>query len=386
MNQVVEIFFKLVKSEILATPLEDGVAKSVTPDMLKQLYALSKQHDMAHIVAAALEKNNLLGEDEISKKMRNSMYMAVWRDELREKELKHIYQLFEEEHIAFIPLKGAVIRELYPEPWMRTSCDIDILVREEEVERAKDVLVSKLSYRVAARHYHDISLYSSAHVHIELHHCIGLCTDTRNHLLAQVWEYAKPISRGDYQYQMTSEFLMFYLFAHMSSHFLRGGCGMRNFIDIWLMEKKLHYERKVTDSYCETCGIRVFANYARKISYIWMEGQEHDEITKRMQDHIINNGLYGTKKSCVISQNTVVKGKGSFLIRRIFVPYCNLCVLYPKLEEYPFLYPYYIVKRWTRLLEGKCAQRAMNEIKVHKNITKDSIQDVKELFDKLGLQ
>ena len=34
--------------------------------------------------------------------------------------------------IPFLPLKGSVIRQYYPEPWMRTSCDIDILVDFEK--------------------------------------------------------------------------------------------------------------------------------------------------------------------------------------------------------------------------------------------------------------
>ena len=381
----VDIFFELVKSELQAERLDEEVVKSVTPDMLKELYILSKKHDMIHMVAAALERHNLLGNDEISNKLRSGLYMAVWRDELRDRELQQIYQLFEGEKIAFIPLKGAVIKDLYPEPWMRTSCDIDILVREDEVDRARDVLVSRLNYRAETRHYHDISMYSPTEVHLELHHCIKADKDKRDQLLGRVWEFAKPIMEGSHQYQMMSEFLMFYIFAHMASHFLHGGCGMRNFIDIWLMEKELHYDQKVIDTYCETCGIKVFADYARKISRIWMEDEEDDEFTKRMQNYIIDNGAYGTRMSSVTSQNTVVSGKREYLLRRIFAPYRNLCILYPKLADCPFLYPYYIIKRWTRLLEGKRVERTINEIKAHQNITKDSIQDVKALFDELGL-
>ena len=280
-RSTVDIFLKLVKSELLATPLDDGVIQSVTPDIMKKLYVLSKKHDMTHMVAAALERHNLLGEDEISNKLRNSIYMAVWRDELRERELQQIYKLFEEEQIAFIPLKGAVIRELYPEPWMRTSCDIDILVREEEVERARDVLVSRLNYRVVGQNYHDISMYSPADVHLELHYYIKEHMDNIDQLLERVWEYAKPIVEKRCQYRMTPEYMMLYLFANMSYHFSHGGCGVRNFIEICLMEKELYYERKSTDSYCEKCGIKVFTNYTRKISDIWMGEEEREEITKK---------------------------------------------------------------------------------------------------------
>lgn len=386
MDQVVEIFLKLVKSEILATPLEDGVARSVTPDIMVALYGLAKKHDMTHTVATALEKHNLLGDDEISEKMRACIYMAVWRDELRKTELQQIYRLFREEHIVFIPLKGAVVREVYPESWMRTSCDIDILVREDELERARDVLVSRLNYRVEKRSYHDISLYSPTNVHLELHYTVKEHMDNIDRLLEQVWNYAKPLEGDCSQYQLETEFMMFYLFAHMAYHFMRGGCGVRNFIDIWLLEEKLHYNRQQTDLYCEMCGIKVFADYARKLSRIWMEEDGHDELTKKMQKYILDNGLYGDAQSSVISRNTAIHGKGEYLLRRIFMPYRDLCISYPKLKDYPILYLYYTVKRWTRLLNIKIAQRVINEVKLCQGVTQDSIQDVKELFDKLGMQ
>lgn len=384
-HQVIDMFLKLIKSEILSIPIEDEVVKYITPNMINELYILSKKHDMTHQVAATLERYQLLGNDEMSGKMRSSLYLAVQRDAFKEKELQQIYELFEAEHISFIPLKGAVIRELYPETWMRTSCDIDILVREDEVERAKDALVARLNYQMEERNYHDISLYSPTRVHLELHHCIKEDMDNIDQLLDRVWDYAKPTAENSFQYQLEPEFMMFYLFAHMSYHFTHGGCGVRNLIDIWLLEKKLHYERQIADSYCEMCGIKTFADYARKMARIWMEDGEHDEVTARMQTHIMDNGLYGTRENFIINQNAVLGSKGKYLLRRIFMPRRSLSVMYPKLKEYPVLYPYYVVKRWTRLLNSKHARRIAQEIKVNRNVTKDSMRDVKELFDGLGL-
>ena len=98
-----------------------------------ELYRLSKKHDMAHIVGAALERRGLLGDDEVSAAFRKQQMLAVYRYETINYELEEIRELFEGEGIAFMPLKGSVIRKYYPQPWMRTSCDIDILVKEEEL-------------------------------------------------------------------------------------------------------------------------------------------------------------------------------------------------------------------------------------------------------------
>ena len=44
----------------------------------------------------------------------------------------------EKAQIPFVPLKGSVIRKYYPEAWMRTSSDIDVLVHKEDVEKTTD--------------------------------------------------------------------------------------------------------------------------------------------------------------------------------------------------------------------------------------------------------
>jgi hypothetical protein len=46
-------------------------------------------------------------------------------------EFERICLVLEKAKIPHIPLKGSVLRKLYKEPWLRTSCDIDILVQEE---------------------------------------------------------------------------------------------------------------------------------------------------------------------------------------------------------------------------------------------------------------
>ena len=73
-----------------------------------------------------------------------------------EYELEHIKSVFEKNKIEYILLKGSVLRNYYPEPWMRTSCDIDILVHDEQLDKAVKVL-TQTGYRVEGnKHYHDL--------------------------------------------------------------------------------------------------------------------------------------------------------------------------------------------------------------------------------------
>ena len=137
-----------------------------------RLYKLSKAHDLAHLVGDALIKNDLIGNDEIKEKYQKQVMIAIYRYEKINYELNRLRSALNEAQIPFIPLKGSVLRQYYPEPWMRTSCDIDILVHDEQVDNVAQMLVEKLGYTYEKKLCHDISLISDGGVHLELHYSL----------------------------------------------------------------------------------------------------------------------------------------------------------------------------------------------------------------------
>lgn len=52
---------------------------------------------------------------------------------------------------------------------MRVSGDIDILVRADELERAEQVLVEKLEYRVTNKEAHHNHVMAPSGFHVDLH-------------------------------------------------------------------------------------------------------------------------------------------------------------------------------------------------------------------------
>lgn len=93
--------------------------------------------------------------------------------------LETIKSCFEKHDIEYILLKGSVLRDLYPDKWMRTSCDIDVLIKEEKLERAVSALEQETDFRYIKRLYHDVSL-STYNVHLELHFSIKENTHIRD--------------------------------------------------------------------------------------------------------------------------------------------------------------------------------------------------------------
>ena len=127
-----QVLFCLLRYEIcgVALPAENF---SYDPEAL---YRLAKHHDMAHLVADALSKNGILPENEnLKNAFEREQMLAVYREIQMRSVMQKIREIFCREKIRFVPLKGEVIRSLYPEHWMRTSFDIDILIHDTKASK-----------------------------------------------------------------------------------------------------------------------------------------------------------------------------------------------------------------------------------------------------------
>lgn len=383
MEQVIRVFIALVRSEICGTALEPEVIRMITPKMLEQLYIVSRNHDMIHVVAVALKKHKLLSNDRLTQKYTQFMYMALMRYEAMKHEEEQIAKVFEQEGIVFVPLKGSVIRRYYPSAWMRTSSDIDILIHEEDLKRAKNALVKHLNYAEGRHKYHDFSLYSPNGILLELHFRIVENEEDLDKNLKKVWDYVRPVEEGGCRYEMTPEYLMFHAFAHMVYHFRYGGCGVRFVTDIWLLDKKLSYDENILQKLCKESKIGHFVKCVRKLSKVWFEEENYDSTCRRMEFYIITGGVFGSTESKITARKIQTKGNLKYFFQRVFIPYKEFCASYPRLEKMPFLYPYYTVKRWLKIFNKQIARNAVREITINRKIGQDDVDELKRLFKEL---
>ncbi len=385
MEQAIQLFINLIKSALIGQTLSSETIRKITPEVLPLLYQIAAKQDQVQVLAYALKKHGLLGEDEISACLASTLRWGLYRHEMMLQAQSEIYQVLEEAEVDYVPLKGAVIRDLYPEAWMRTSGDIDILVREASLEQAKEALISKLGYRVMKNNYHDIAMLSPQGMLLELHFQISENEEKMDRMLTKVWEYVSHLEAGSHRMEMTNEYLLFHSYAHMLYHFMNGGCGIRYVIDIWILEQKLAYDAAKLEKLLEVCGMCAFASYTRKLARVWFEGEVHDHETTLMQMYIIEAGLFGDVKSKVKARKVKTEGKGEYLLQRVFIPYKEFCSSYPILSKYPVLYPYYTVKRWFKIFDRRKAEQAIYEIQLNQEMHGESVQKLRELFYKLDI-
>lgn len=385
MNNIVDIMLGAVRAQVCGGG--DGISEKLSEEDLKALYVLSKQQDMAHIVASELMAKGLLDDGEISAKFKKQQMIAVFRYERINYELGEICRVLEEARIDHIPLKGSVIRQYYPEPWMRTSADIDLLVHLEELETARDILCEKLGYVFDKKVVeHDISLFSPSGVHLELHFATmeEYCAVNAKEVLEDIWDYARLIEGHVHQYYLTDELFYFYHVAHMSKHFEYGGVGVRFYLDMWLLNR-LEYDREKREALLKRGGLLTFERVAVELSEIWFTGGVHNERTLRMQSHVIQNGLYGSGEANAAWRQINEGGKTRHILNLIFLPYDGMVYKYPSLEKHKILLPFYHVRRWCSAVFHGRTKKSVDLIKLNTEVAKNSATEFEAMLKDLEL-
>ena len=385
MQRMVEkAFFALICFEINGGELCEEIKNLITPDVLPLLFKFSKRYDVAHLVGDALDRNGLLPDGaEVKKRFLQERNLAVYRYEQIQYELEQICETLNEANIPFIPLKGSVIRSLYPEPWMRTSCDIDILVKEENLDFAVETLKQVLNYQYEHKTNHDVSLFAESGVHLELHYLLTAGDQRWDDVLSRVWEYAE-CKQGS-QYVLTNEMFYFYHLAHMAGHFKIGGCGIRPFLDLYLLRKQMGYNQEILSKLLEQGGLAAFDQRACALADYWFDGEPPTQLVLSLQEFIFNAGMYGGMENRVSIVKVEKRNKVSILFSRIFLPYDRLKFQYPILQKYKILVPFYQVKRWFNLLNKDKRKQAVRELQstVHQDERKTSY--IERLLGDLGL-
>ncbi|MBQ8408441.1 MAG: nucleotidyltransferase family protein [Clostridia bacterium] len=383
---VTEIMISAIRAQVCG--IKDINYGEISQEAMRSLYTLSKSHDMTHLVFAELSKRNMLTDgNEISQKFRKQHMLAILRHERLHYEYGELCRVLEEASLPFLPLKGSVLRQYYPEPWMRTSCDIDILVHENDLEQAIECLRSTLHYKVDTKGSHDVSLFSENGVHLELHYDLVEDEIANNckRILQNAWKYSHVKSDTAHHHQFSDEMFYFYHIAHMAKHFENGGCGIRPFLDLWILEHSVEHDAIKRDELLREGNLLTFANSVRQLSEVWFGNRAHNDTTLQMEKYLLFGGVYGSIQNRVAIQQFKQGGKLRYILSRIFIPYDSIKFHYPILQKHRWLTPIMEVRRWCKLIFCGGLKRSVTEINATATVSSETQTSTRELLDKIGL-
>ena len=359
--------------------------KSISPNDLEGVLSLAEKHDITALVGSALLELDLTPNKQIQEKIQDNLCETVCFYEKMHYEYQWVCQILEEAQIPFIPLKGAVVRQYYPKPWMRVSGDIDILIEDSCLDKAVSLLLQNGCIQERKKRFHDIPIITPGGILLELH--FQICEDipSMDCVLDKVWDYAESVPGKQYEYRLSNTFFLFHMLAHMAYHFLNGGCGIRSFMDIWLLEKHLNFEKSLFQTLCSEAKLDLFYNNVSELNQVWFCDTSPTETSKMLEDFVISGGVFGNKNNRILMEQAQSGSKKRHTMHRIFKPYSELSVQFPSLKHKPWLTPAYQIHRWIRVFSDGRYQKVKSELYVGQKHSDLQIAKAKELITNVGL-
>ncbi len=311
---------------------------------IEELFRVADKHLLASAVGMALESAGIKAPAFVQ-----AVAQAQRKNALLDADRARVLAELEKDGIWYVPLKGAILKDMYPRYGMRQMADNDILFdasRRADVRKIMEDLGFSVEKYDAANHdvYHKKPL-SNFEMHVHL-----INGRTSNERLARYYDDVKDRlvkdEGNEYGYHFSDEDFYLYLVAHEYKHYVQGGTGLRSLLDTYVYLKKKEQELDWDYIRREAAKMAVteFEAINRSLALHLFDGEALSEEEQKMLDYIISSGAYGTMANDVSNQ-IGEKGRLRYFISRLSLPREDMVGQYPVLKKAYWLYPVMLVWR-----------------------------------------
>lgn len=363
---------------------------SCTAEELLSCLNLAHEHGIAHLLYYAVAKmpSEQRPEPSQSGLLKRLAYAASTRELLQQKNLDTILERFEREEIRVLPLKGAILKFLYPKPEYRHMSDMDLLIDPTQAEVVRKCL-EDLEFRVVKYDAGNTDLYISPEgLNFELHRDLsneGVNPQTVSFLSALLHT---TVPAGGYSYvrDLPPEQHFAYVICHIAKHLLNGGIGIRPIMDVWICRKYMKFDPQKLSQLLDRLKLSDFAAKVEHLAEFWFGTGEQNDLDDELGTYILGSGAFGTEQQRVTDRMLKAENKNRFfyLFRRLFPDYTTMCRHFPKLKKFPVFLPIFWIYRWLRAAFTSRTKLSA-EIEAVRITDQDSLQQRSAFYERCGL-
>lgn len=322
---------------------------------LEGLYAYQNEQDVTNMAYVALQKLGFSAEQ--LKEFQEDYKLNMLREARFELGGQQVFDAFEKAEINFLPLKGAILKNYYPNPALRTFTDIDIYVGKD-FEKAEKVLFELGYEKTGFDEHNDVGYSKKPSLHIELH----------KELFPNDYDFEgyfdEPFKHTDlkdgykyYHLYKTDDFFI-HVLCHLYKHFTFGGCGLRQYLDIYVMTKKMELDMDYIRSELKSFGMEGFLDTTLKLDRFFFDGEKPDDELIEIAEFVFNNSTFGNAENRLVldydkqnGEKRTLWGNIKYFMDRWQLKYSQMIPRYKVLKYLPFLLPFcWIHKLLTALL------------------------------------
>ncbi len=314
----------------------------------------------------------LCGVSKNSEPMREEsmrVYQGISVSETQLAAIRRIMDAFESQGVNHMPLKGTLLKNLYPHAEMRRMGDADILIDCAQYETIRSIM-NGFGYIEKYESDHEL-VWEKKPVNIEFHkRLIPSYNKDYYEYYGDGWKLATLMDGYSYRYKMTTCDEMIYLFTHFAKHYRDAGIGIRHIVDLWVY--RIHnpdMDEEYIRRELKKLQLSEFYDNIMRTLQVWFEDCAGDEKTEFITQFIFTSGEYGRTHNSNLSSalKSTKNGKSAQaakckrVFKALFPRYADMRNMYPLLKKLPFLLPImWIIRIIDRIFHADKIKRFVN--------------------------
>ena len=347
MNMAAESEFLQCVSAVFNGKEPGTLRDGVTAD---DVFEIGSRQDMLPVAFCAL--NSVKPKPESSRwgEHEKRFLDDCMRSEIQMEECRKLIAYLCGNGVKILPLKGCVLKGIYPSPSLRVMSDVDLLYEGVSAKRLVELMEAfGYSTEMLGKGVHDV-FYKKPCMNIELHRRLVADNSPYKLILDNAFERAVPDNDTPNLYHMKFEDLYIHVITHAAKHFMVSGLGVRPLGDVYVLNRKYggSWDRDYIDRQLGAAGLTKFEKKIKDVAYAFF-GEETQKASEEDLELFFRGSTYG-KYGEAIRWNALAKGKQGYILKKIFPSLSDMKLYFPVLRQHPWAYPFVMVYRWVDCL------------------------------------
>lgn len=385
------------------TVCQEGIITLIKSAVNKRKYCLPEGFSLTEALGT-IEKHNIFtlayygavncGYDKATNEMQYlfaRMCAQLSVDTRQQAEFTAVFDAFEADGIDYMPLKGMILKSLYPDTAMRAMGDADFLVKSSQAELASKKL-KELGYKYSHENDHESVWLKDIFV-IDLHKAL-MSKKTKDFYIhfENVWGNAKCID-GKHRCEMRAEDFYLFTFTHFTKHYITSGIGLKHMTDLWVLRSANELDSEYVGRELKKLKLFEFHTNVVKTLEVWFGTAKASEVTDFITTVIFESGEFGVREKSKIGallreeneEVSVKKIKRRKFLSVVFLPMSYMREKYKVLQKLPVLLPVMWVVRLFDVVFNK-RKALKNFVQRQSDTSKEKIEAYRNDLRFVGLK
>lgn len=335
MNEAVKNYFITLLYQALHDPKALPPCPLEDLDQWRQLHGLLKRNKLESLAFTVLQ-----AEPKLPEKLRQILQERQLQDLILDTRQQHLMSLLREtlpeKGIPFAMVKGAYLKQDYPQSHLRFMSDIDLIIEPDSKEAAESCL-QDMGGVFHGYDGNDAIFIMPGNITLETHRYLFFRRDKTGITPCSDWTYLDREKNA-----LTEEGFALQMICHLLSNLCKAGLGIRYVMDLWVYRHR-HSSQPDWDkvmAQLRQWGFGKVTENVIALSEYWFTGNDGGPFfLPELEAAVLDSSLYGISGQNAVNAMGMAGSKSATLAHHVFLSKEELQKRFPWSKKSDLLLP-----------------------------------------------